>query len=50
MGEIEECDGAEQGQIQNHLLFASGRRSRPDANILTGDYSLDLGKRCAKIA
>ena len=46
----EEGEGAEQGQIQNNLLFASGRRSRPDANILTGDYSSDLGKRCAKIA
>ena len=50
--EIEEGEGAEQGQIQNHLLFASGRRSRPDANIDShgGLHSSDLGKRCAKIA
>ena len=50
MGEIEEGEGAEQGQIQNQLLFASGRRSRPDANILTGDYFSDFGGRCVKVA
>ena len=45
MGEIEEGEGAEQGQIQNHLLFASGRRSRPDANILTGGLLLGFGEK-----
>ena len=47
MGEIEECEGAEQGQIQNHLLFASGRRSRTRREHSHGGLFLGFGgKMC----